>query len=311
MKNELQKIANTLVLYSYHITGNGLHDGKMGIILFLYRYADYSNCKYYSEIADDMLDKVLRSIATTSPCFENGLAGIGLVVNCLIRKGYVDGDSNEVLQDVDKKIFSDYKCNPHTSLLGKGIYLLERLKDNKTNVDYIQHIDECLDSCDKGLSIFQDAVSLYHINSVLIFLMRIKKYKHNKEKAVSIKKNLLVLLEKILNHKTNQTFDKADLYIFERVLKEFELEKNKVWKKFLMNRTKPENGFDIETLIKISWQEELYFGNSSLEAIALGAISRFINLKQESLTKRDFIFSRGLAGFGNMLLFMNENANCK
>lgn len=38
----LRMIANTLVVYSYHIDNNGLTNGKMGVILFLYRYAAHT-----------------------------------------------------------------------------------------------------------------------------------------------------------------------------------------------------------------------------------------------------------------------------
>lgn len=35
-------IANTFVVYVYHIENNGLVDGKTGAMLFLYRYAALS-----------------------------------------------------------------------------------------------------------------------------------------------------------------------------------------------------------------------------------------------------------------------------
>jgi len=60
--------------------------------------------------------------------------------------------------------------------------------------------------------------------------------------------------------------------------------------------------FDIEKMIRTSWQEELYFGNSTLKEIPLEDITHFIDSNQESLTINDFLFAKGLAGLGNMVL---------
>ena len=95
MKEELQKIANTLLLYSYHIDPIGLFNGKMGIALYLYRYARYADCKYYSEFADELLDKVLDSINHSSPDFESGISGVGWCINYLMKNENVEGDPND------------------------------------------------------------------------------------------------------------------------------------------------------------------------------------------------------------------------
>ncbi|HBL34742.1 MAG TPA: hypothetical protein DDZ96_13150 [Porphyromonadaceae bacterium] len=300
MKKELQRIANTLVLYSYHANCNGLLDGKMGIILFLYRYADYSGCKYYREFSDKLLDKVLASITHVSSDFENGLAGIGWVVNYLIKRGLIDGAPNEVLQDVDKNVFSNYRCNPSVSLFGQGIYLIERLKDNPSNTDFEKHVVECLDFCHKGMKEYNGPVSLYHINSLLFFLLKIEVFLSEEVKIDSIKK---LLFERLNIAFRDKIYDDVDLYIFKRLLDGIESKQKNKWQDILLLKT-PEllKHYEIERRIKISWQEALYFRNSQLGKIPSENIGPFIDCKQESLTMKDFLFAGGLAGFGNMIL---------
>jgi hypothetical protein len=300
MEKELQRIANTLVLYSYHINQTGLLNGKIGIVLFLYRYADYSGYVHYREFADKLLDEILNSVGHTSSDFENGLSGIGWAINLSIKNGYVDGDPDDVLQDVDKRVFSNLKYNPDTSIFGQGIYLLGRLKDNRYDTGLERHIANYLDLCINGIKEYKGQTSLYHLNSILSFLIAIEKRKGHESGVNSMRKLLPDVLKKVFS---GRTFDDADLYIFNRMMEEVESERKNKWKNILLFKPlEPLKEPDTETLIKISWQEDLYFGNSRLRKMPPEEISRFINNKQESLTINDFLFPKGLAGFGNMIL---------
>lgn len=198
MEKELLKIANTLLLYSYHIENPGLLNGRMGIVLYLYQYAHYSGYKYYSDFADDLLDKVLDSINHSSPDFESGVSGIGWGVNYLIKNKYVEGDANDVLFDIDKRVFFRLSCNPTISLLGQGIYLLERLEDNESNKDFDKHINQLLNFCYKGISEYKGITSLYHLNSVLYFLKKMD----FKENYVTEVDQIMRLLPHVLKKNT-------------------------------------------------------------------------------------------------------------
>jgi len=300
MNKSLQRIANTNVLYSYHLQNEGLLNGRMGIIFFLYRYADYSGCTYYRDFSDKLLDYVLSFSCRIPVDFEDGLSGVGWAVNYLIKGGLVDGDPNDVLQDVDKKVFSSYSCNPRTSLFGQGIYLIERLKGNQSNVDIRKRIIECLDFCEKRIKEYRGVFSLYHINSILFFLHRIESVLPDSTTVNSIVESLPAHLQSVFKDKL---FDEADLYIFKRMVVEIGKNQKNGWDSVLSLQI-PElsRDFDIETMIRISWQEELYFGNSTLKEMPLEDISYFIDRKQESLTINDFLFAKGLAGLGNMVL---------
>ena len=303
MNKSLQRIANTVVLYSYHLQNEGLLNGRMGIIFFLYRYADYSGCTYYRDFSDKLLDYVLASSGRIPVNFEDGLSGIGWTVNYLIKGGLVDGDPNDVLQDVDKKVFSIYSCNPQTSIFGQGIYLIDRIKGNQSNVDIRKRVIECLDFCEKRIKEYRGVSSLYHINSILYFLYSIENNLPDNGAMDTTKKDLSENLQSVFK---DRLFDDADLYIFKRMLTEIGTKQKTGWDSVLSLQI-PElsRDFDIETMIRISWQEILYFGNSTLKEIPLEDISYFIESKQESLTINDFFFTKGLTGLGNMLLSTN------
>lgn len=297
MKEELQKIANTLLLYSYHIDPVGLFNGKMGIALYLYRYARYADCKYYSEFADELLDKVLDSINHSSPDFESGISGIGWCLNYLMKNEYVEGDPNDVLLNVDKRVFSQLSCNPITSMLGQGIYLLERLKDNR---ELEIHIDQLLDFCIKGISEYKGETSLYHLNSILYFLIEMDTMNMYHEKVDHLKLLLLDVLKKI--YKGN-SYDEVDIRIFNCLLTKLSPQQKKQWVDFFSFKSDGEiENCNMESLIKLSYLENLYFRNNSMKQISLIDISNFVKQKQESLEMNDFLFFKGLAGFGNALL---------
>lgn len=300
MNKKLQRIANTLVLYSYHIQNDGLLNGKTGIILFLYRYAEYSGYKYYREFADKLLDHVLESVARVPIDFEDGLSGIGWTINRLIKEGLLTGDSNDVLQDVDKRVFSSYRCNPLTSIFGQGIYLIERLKDNQSKTDFGKLVFECIDFCEKRIKEYKGGTSLYHINSILFFLLDIESDFPYSERVDPLKKYLSENLKLIFKDKL---LDAVDLYIFKRMLNQINSKQKTGWSSVLSLQI-PElsKNFDIETMIRMSWQEILYFGDSELKEIPLDYISHFIENKQERLVIDDFLFAKGLAGLGNMVL---------
>ena len=269
----------------------------MGIALYLYRYARYADCKYYSEFADELLDKVLDSINHSSPDFESGISGVGWCINYLMKNEYVEGDPNDVLLNVDKRVFSQLSCNPITSMLGQGIYLLERLKDNR---ELEIHIDQLLDFCIKGISEYKGETSLYHLNSILYFLIEIDTMNMYHEKVDHLKLLLLDVLKKI--YKGN-SYDRVDIHIFNCLLTKLSPQQNRQWVDFFS--FKSDGGIEncnMESLIKLSYLENLYFRNNSMKQISLIDVSNFVKQKQESLEKNDFLFFKGLAGFGNALL---------
>lgn len=305
MKEDLQRIANTLVLYSYHVTGNGLFAGRSGIIWYLYNYSQYIGNEYYNDFAGNLLDKVLNESGNTSADFENGLSGIGWMVNRLLKEDLVDGTPNEVLERVDHIVFDRMTCNPDISLFGQAIYLKERLKDNPDVQYFEEHIDNILSICLDGLQGFGGKISLYHINSVLSFLIEIDKNQKFREKINAIRQLLPNTLKKIKDQKLVEITDEI---IFNQLLASIPKDEQYRWKDVNAYKTSFNLSqlLSIEQYIRIAWMQYLYFGKVNIETPDNKQIKNFIDRKQTSITLDDFLFKKGLAGLGYALLASNK-----
>jgi hypothetical protein len=295
MDKEILKIANTLVLYSYCIENKGLIHGKMGIVLFLYHYARYFKESLYNEFADTLFDEIMEDIIKTSNDFEYGLIGIGWAIDYLIKKGFVEGNPDELLEDVDTRIFSHIHINPQYSIFGCGLYLLMRLKSDPPNKDYLtKQFDKITLLWQEKLKKNEFVIPLYHLNSVLIFVIQAYEMGYIKNQYLQLKS----ILEDLFEHSlSNDYFDYADLKITDEILnnnKNEWLRLSNLIEKYPCDGKEP----SVESFIKHTWLNMLFFEKTILPLPSLNLISEFIDNKQTSLTINDFIFNYGLAGLG-------------
>ena len=106
LPNDRDRMIATLVLHSADIPDAiGLLTGQTGIVIAVVNYARRFGMSWLEEAADFLVDNITRRIRRMSACgFSSGLAGIGWGVEYLIQKGFMEGDSNEILADVDRRI---------------------------------------------------------------------------------------------------------------------------------------------------------------------------------------------------------------
>jgi lantibiotic modifying enzyme len=135
MEQYLSKTA--LYIQQFGLAGSnyGLFHGNTGLSIFFYHHAKSTNNPEYELIADDLLDKVFANINTSASVdFENGLAGIGWGIEYLVQNGFAEGDTDEILEEVDNKVFKALNEDNQTSfeltngLTGYLFYLISRLK---------------------------------------------------------------------------------------------------------------------------------------------------------------------------------------
>ena len=122
---------------------DGLLYGNVGIVLFLYVYSHKTAKKAgnkYEKRADSVLGDILDSQNDkSSPTFENGLAGIGLLIEYLIQHGYCMGNADDILEDFDTRIYKelafskDIIMDMRIGLVGYMLYIINRLKFPKDN----------------------------------------------------------------------------------------------------------------------------------------------------------------------------------
>jgi len=104
-KHLLNRIANHLIMNTSFIRDLGLYHGKMGIVIFFAHYARYTENMIYDDFAGEVLDEICTEIHLDTPVnFESGLCGIGWGIEYLLENGFMEGDSNEILSEIDQRI---------------------------------------------------------------------------------------------------------------------------------------------------------------------------------------------------------------
>ena len=140
-----QRIINTLLLNASFIDNLGLMHGKMGIAIFFFHLARETNNAIYEDYAGELIDEIYDEISGNTPIdFENGLAGIGWGIEYLVQNGFIEADTDEVLEEFDNQILKQFIYNAPTELnlldglMGIGAYLLKRIQNPQANDDSIQ-----------------------------------------------------------------------------------------------------------------------------------------------------------------------------
>lgn len=114
----------------------GLFSGKMGLCIYFYYWGRIENDEKYAKIAEKLIDEIFEQIEmVNSVDVENGLIGIALGINYLIKNGYVEGDENVILKDIEDKIFKQVsfnELNEDISVLIQILYYIRIRKQSFT-----------------------------------------------------------------------------------------------------------------------------------------------------------------------------------
>jgi hypothetical protein len=127
---------------------HGLMNGNTGISILFYNLARNTNNPEYERVADNLLEKVFASLSTSVPVdFGNGLAGIGWGIEYLVQNNFAEGNTDEILEEVDNKVFRFLNEETHQSIeLDNGLagifcYLINRLKNKIAPPSMAQRIN--------------------------------------------------------------------------------------------------------------------------------------------------------------------------
>ncbi len=189
-----QNIIHHLMLKSFDIKDVGLLDGRMGLVIFFFHYAKYMNNPVYEDLAGDLLDESFEDMHKELPLtFGSGLSGIAWSIEYLVQNNFVDGDGNEICEELDKKIMS---CDPRrlndssleTGLEGIVHYVLARISGaiNQNNpcpfdslyindLIYASRISLNREESTRLKDVFQLLISYVHKNGGLEYNFNLKK----------------------------------------------------------------------------------------------------------------------------------------
>jgi len=137
MEDILKKLIDKLMSSNLERYPAGLCHGKMGMSIYFYHLAKIESNPEYQAIAEKLLDQILlHDLSPNHPIdVEDGLAGIGLGVTWLIKNHFVEGDLNELLEEIDNTIYRRIVFNENpshfspTQLLHLTGYLYIRLRE--------------------------------------------------------------------------------------------------------------------------------------------------------------------------------------
>lgn len=107
IKSYLKRISNILVINGGFLDSPGLYTGEMGLAVFFFHYASYTKNEIYSDYGYNLIEKMQNRIhQETSIEYKHGLTGIGSSIEYLVQNGYIEEDTDEILEDFDNRIFS-------------------------------------------------------------------------------------------------------------------------------------------------------------------------------------------------------------
>lgn len=138
----LDKLVRQLEVEALQTEDPGLLYGKMGIAIFFFKYARSSANACYEDFAMQIIESVLANINEATPVtYASGLAGIGTGIVHLIQEGFIQADSNEVLQEIDDTMIRVvhlrlvHSADIETGVCGIGRYFVYRLRGQSAEID--------------------------------------------------------------------------------------------------------------------------------------------------------------------------------
>lgn len=100
-----QQIIRHLMMYSGQSSDQGLLYGKMGVVILMCRYSRFTGNSLYEDFAGELLDTIYENLNTELPVdFERGLCGIGWSIEYLVQNQFTQGDTREILEEVNQWI---------------------------------------------------------------------------------------------------------------------------------------------------------------------------------------------------------------
>ena len=117
--NVSAQIARLISKNASFLPHNGL-SGKLGMCVFLYKHGRASRKNHYSSLAFDLLDysinkELLLNISKSDISFITGVSGIGVFMMHLVNEKYVDTEIEEILEIIDKRVYSEIEYLTRTS----------------------------------------------------------------------------------------------------------------------------------------------------------------------------------------------------
>jgi hypothetical protein len=154
----LSQIVDMLLLNGTLTKCPGLVHGKMGIAVFLFHYAQYSDNMLFADYALDLIEKMQEQIHVNSPAdYEKGIAGIGIGIDYLIRNNFLDAE-DDIFEDFDQRMLRAVMYDPwldfsqYDGLVGYGRYWITRLHHQASSLQAKKCLFRIIERIEEKLS---------------------------------------------------------------------------------------------------------------------------------------------------------------
>lgn len=134
IEQNLQHIANMLLLNGTLTECPGLVYGKMGIVIFFFHLSRYTDNTLFVDYALDLIGEVQNQLYPGNRVdYGKGIAGIGVGIDYLIQKDFLDAGDN-IFEDLDDRMYRAVMYEPcldfslYDGLTGYGRYWISRLR---------------------------------------------------------------------------------------------------------------------------------------------------------------------------------------
>jgi len=140
IKSFLQRFTDTLMINGGFLDNPGLFTGEMGLVLFFFRNAHFSRNVLYSDFGYDLIGRIQSRIHNETPVdYKQGITGIGSAFEYLVQKGFIEADTDDILEEFDKRIFFVHNLPDFSldELLGIGYYAFWRMSGSSVRKESI------------------------------------------------------------------------------------------------------------------------------------------------------------------------------
>lgn len=102
----------------------------MGVVIAYYTYGVYSENSKYVQMAEQKLNRIVSSLSLDMPFrLKDGILGIACGIVYLLRNGFIEGDEDEILTEVDELFFGNLVCLTDESVVDwYGWFYYSRLR---------------------------------------------------------------------------------------------------------------------------------------------------------------------------------------
>lgn len=155
--DDIDRIKHHLMLNTYFTHDIGFFHGQMGVAIVMSEYSRYMSNELYSDVASYLLDNIMENVhENLTYSFDSGLSGIGWGIEYLIQHGFVEGESIDVCEEIDRKIMETDPKRIADFLLDKGfegllhyvIYHLQGAIRQKSRLPFDErYLSDLYDAC--------------------------------------------------------------------------------------------------------------------------------------------------------------------